>query len=69
MKTYKLTFKDKLYLYFQNKYSKRYAYLYPKVEQNQLKWFEENGIRLPIDFNRYIKNYVESLIFEYESQV
>lgn len=69
MKTYKLTFKDKLYLCIQEDNIKRYAYLYPKVEQHQLKWFEENGIRLPIDFNRYIKNYVENLIFEYESQV
>ena len=69
MKTYKLTFKDKLYLWLQENYVKRYAYLYPKIEQHQLKWFEENRLRLPINFNRYIKNYVENLIFEYESQV
>ena len=69
MKVYKLSLKDKLYLWLQENNIKRYAYLYPKVEQHQLKWFNENGIRLPIDFDRYIKNYVEMLIFEYESQV
>lgn len=67
MKTYKLTLKDKLYLWVHEDYIKRYAYLYPKVEQHQWNWFNDNGIRIPCKFEDYIKNYVENLIFEYEN--
>ncbi len=65
MRTYKLTLKDKLYLWFHENYMKRYLYLYPKVEEHQYNWFIQNGIRVPINFNRYVSNYVESLIFEF----
>lgn len=66
MRTYKLTLKDKIYLFFQEDEIKRIAYLFPKVWEHQLNWFNENRIRIPIDFNRYITNYVDSLIFEYD---
>lgn len=66
MRTYNLTLKDKIYLYFQENKIKRFAYLFPKVEEHQLNWFNEKGIRIPIDFNEYISNYVDSLIFEYD---
>lgn len=66
MKTYNLTLKDKIYLFFQEDRIKRIGYLYPKVEKHQLNWFNENGIRIPIDFDGYISNYVDHLIFEYD---
>lgn len=65
METYKLTFKDKLYFFFEGDYYKRYGYLFPKVEKHQTQWFRENNISFPIDFNRYLKCYTEELIFEY----
>lgn len=67
MKTYKLTLKDKLYLWVHKDYIKRYAYLYPKVERHQWNWFNDNGIRIPYKFENYIKNHVEKLIFEYKN--
>ncbi|MBR0351344.1 MAG: hypothetical protein IJH76_05975 [Clostridia bacterium] len=66
MRTYSLTLKDKIYLFFQENSIKRIAYLSPKVYEHQLNWFNEQGIRIPKDFNRYISNYVDSLIFEYD---
>ena len=66
MRTYKLTLRDKIYLFFYEDYYKRVSYLFPKVKDNQLNWFNENGIRLPLDFDRYINNYVDSIIFEYD---
>lgn len=66
MKTYKLTFKDRLYFQFQNDEIKRCNYLFPKVYKHQLKWFKEHNIRIPLYFDRYINYYVKSLIFEYE---
>lgn len=66
MKNYSLTLKDKIYLFFQEDRIKRIAYLYPKVEEHLFNWFNENGIRIPIDFNGYISAYVDSLIFEYD---
>lgn len=67
MKTYKLTFKDRLYLLFQNDESKRCNYLFPKVYKHQLNWFKTNNIKLPIYFDKYINTYVKALIFEYEN--
>ena len=64
MKPYQLTFKDKLYFFFESRYHKRYYYLYPKVEQHQLKWFNENNIRIPLNFKGYIKTYTECLLNE-----
>lgn len=66
MRTYKLTLKDKIYLFFYEDYDKRVFYLFPKVKEHQLNWFNENGIRIPLNFDRYINNYVDSLIFEYD---
>ncbi len=66
MKTYNLTLKDKIYLFFQEDKIKRTIYLFPKVKEHQLNWFNENEIRIPIDFDRYINNYVDNLIFEYD---
>ena len=65
MENYKLTFKDKLYFFFECTYYKRYCYLFPKVEKHQTQWFRENNISFPIDFNLYLKGYTEHLIFEY----
>lgn len=67
MKTYKLTFKDKIYFIFHKSNIDRIGYLMPKVEKHQFEWFFKNGLRLPYDFHKYIYNYVESLIFEYEN--
>lgn len=66
MRIYKLTLKDKIYLFFHEDFDKRFLYLSPKVYEHQLNWFNENGIRIPLDFDRYINNYVDSLIFEYD---
>ena len=66
MITYSLSLKDKIYLFFQEDSIKRIAYLFPKVKEHQLDWFNENGIRIPLDFDRYIRNYVESLLNDYE---
>lgn len=66
MKTYKLTFKDRLYFFFQNNESERINYLFPKVYKHQLNWFKEHNIRIPLCFDKYIDNYVKALIFEYE---
>lgn len=66
MKTYKLTFKDRLYFLFQNDESKRYNYLFPKVYKHQFNWFRVNNIRFPLCFDKYIYNYVKALIFNYE---
>ena len=66
MKTYKLTFKDRLYFLFQENESKRINYLFPKVYKHQLNWFKEHNIRIPLLFDKYINNYVKMLIFEYE---
>ena len=66
MRTYNFTLKDKLYLWFYEDYIKRYLYLYPKVKEHQLNWFNEKGIRIPLDFDSYISNYVVNLIFEYD---
>lgn len=66
MRNYKLTLKDKIYLFFYEDYDKRFFYLFPKVKEHQFKWFIKNDIRIPIEFDRYIRNYVNSLIFEYD---
>lgn len=66
MRTYKLTLKDKIYLFFQENSIKRIDYLFPKVYEHQLNWFNKYGIRIPLDFDRYINNYVDSLINDYE---
>ena len=66
MRTYKLSLKDKIYLFFQEDSIKRITYLFPKVKEHQLKWFKEEGIKIPLDFDRYIENYVECLINDYE---
>ena len=66
MKPYKLTLKDKIYLFFHEDYDKRVFYLYPKVFVHQLKWYNENRLRIPLDYDRYINNYIDSLIFEYD---
>lgn len=66
MRTYRLTLKDKIYLFFHEDRIKRIAYLFPKVKEHQLNWFNEKGIRIPLDFDRYINNYVDRLIFEYD---
>lgn len=66
MKTYKLTFKDRLYFLFQDDESKRCNYLFPKVYKHQLNWFKEHNIRIPLYFDKYIYNYVKALIFNYE---
>lgn len=66
MKTYKLTFKDRLYFLFQDDESKRINFLFPKVYKHQLNWFRVNNIRIPLYFDKYIYNYVKALIFNYE---
>ncbi len=66
MRIYSFTLKDKIYLFFQEDRIKRIAYLFPKVKEHQLNWFNKNRIRIPLDFDRYINNYVDSLIFEYD---
>ncbi len=66
MEIYRLTLKDKIYLFFQQDTIKRKIYLFPKVKVHQLIWFNERGLRIPLDFNSYINNYVESLLFEYD---
>ena len=66
MRTYSLTLKDKIYLFFQEDSIKRIAYLFSKVKNHQFKWFIKNDIRIPIEFDRYIRNYVESLLNDYE---
>lgn len=66
LRTYKLTLKDKIYLFFREDYDKRFLYLFPKVREHQLNWFIKNGIQIPLDFDRYINNYVLSLLFEYD---
>ena len=66
MKTYKLTFKDRLYFLFQDDERKRFDYLFPKVYKHQLNWFIVNNIRIPLYFDKYIYNYVKALIFNYE---
>ena len=68
METYKLTFKDKLYFFFECNYFERYCYLYPKVEKHQTQWFREKNISFPYDFNKYLKSYTENLIFEFSSK-
>lgn len=65
MRPYKLTFKDKIYLLFQEDIIKRKAYLFPKVKEQQFNWFNENRIKIPVNFDRYISNYVDCLILEY----
>jgi hypothetical protein len=69
VKTYKLTLKDKIYLCFQEDIIKRSAYLFPKVKEHQLNWFNKNGIRIPVDFDGYIENYVDNLIWEYDTRM
>lgn len=66
MRIYKLTLKEKIYLFFQEDSIKRITYLFPKVWDHQFKWFIKNDIRIPIEFDRYIRNYVESLLNDYE---
>lgn len=66
LKLYRLTFKDKLYFFFEGNYYKRYGYLYPKVEKHQKQWFREKNISFPYNFNGYLRNYTENLIFEYK---
>ena len=66
MRNYNLTLKDKIYLFFHEDFYKRFSYLFPKVEKHQLNWFNKNGIRIPQDFNRFVSNYVDILIFEYD---
>lgn len=66
MRNYRLTLKDKIYLFFQQDTLKRKIYLFPKVKVHQLIWLNERGIRIPLDFDRYINNYVDNLIFEYD---
>lgn len=67
LETYKLTFVDKLYFFFNDDYYKRYGYLFPKVEKHQKQWFREKNISFPYDFYKYLKNYTENLIFEFSS--
>ncbi len=66
MRTYKLTLKDKIYFFFQEDRIKRIIYLFPKVKDHQFNWFNKNGIRIPLNFDSYINNYVDSLIYEYD---
>lgn len=66
--TYKLTFADKLYFFFNDDYYKRYSYLFPKVEKHQKQWFREKNISFPYDFNKYLQRYTENLIFEFSSK-
>lgn len=65
METYKLTFKDKLYFFFEGNYYKRYGYLFPKVEKHQTKWFIQNNISFPFKFESYLKTYTDCLIFDF----
>lgn len=62
METYRLTFIDKLYFMFEDNYIKRYTYLYPKVEKHQLYWFYKNKVKLPLNFDRYVRNYTKCLL-------
>lgn len=66
MEPYKLTLRDKIYLFFQDDTIKRKEYLFPKVEEQQFNYFNNNGIHIPVNFDRYISNYVDCLIFEYD---
>ncbi len=68
MKTYNLTLKDKIYLFFHEDRVKRMTYLFPKVKKHQLNWFNEKGCKKPLEFDRYISNYVDCLIFEYDTR-
>lgn len=62
---YKLTFKNKLYLMFHRSYIDRMAYLIPKVEEHSIKYFEENNIKKPLNFYKYVLEQVKEIIFEY----
>ena len=62
MNSYQLTFIDKIYFIFEDRYINRYAYLYPKVEKHQLNWFYKNKIKLPLNFDRYVSNYTKCLL-------
>lgn len=66
MRIYNLTLKDKIYLFFHEDFDKRFLYLFPKIKEHQLKWFINNDIRIPIDFDRYIRNYIVDLLNDYE---
>lgn len=66
MRNYELTLKDKIYLFFEEDIVKRKVYLFPKVKENQLNWFNERRIRIPLNFDRYIYNYVDCLISDYD---
>ena len=46
MSLYKLTLKDKIYLFFHEDEEKRMNYLFPKVKKHQLNWFKENGLKI-----------------------
>lgn len=66
MRTYRLTLRDKIYLFFHEDEEKRMNYLFPKVKKHHLRWFKENGIRVPLFFDKNIENYVDNLILEYD---
>ena len=66
MRTYSLTLKDKIYLFFHEDEEKRMKYLFSKVKKHQLRWFKENELRIPLFFDRYVENYVDNLIWEYD---
>lgn len=63
---YKLTLKNKLYLMFHTSYIDRLAYLIPKVEEYSIKYFEENNIRKPLYFYKYVLEQTKEILFEYE---
>lgn len=62
---YSLTFIDKIYFIIEDRYIKRYSYLYRKVKKHQLKYFNKNKIKLPLKFDKYIERYVKFLIDTY----
>ena len=66
MKIYSLTLKDKIYLYFHEDRIKRITYLFPKVKKHQLDWFNENELKIPLFFDRYVENYVDNLLLDYD---
>ena len=51
MRAYSLTLRDKIYLFFHEDEEKRMNYLFPKVKKYHLRWFKENGIRIPLFFD------------------
>ena len=66
MRIYKLTLKDKIYLFFHEDEEKRMNYLFSKVKKYQLKWFKKNELKIPLFFDRYVENYVDNLLLDYD---